>query len=177
MEKRKAVFLDRDGTLIEEVDFLSRIEDLCLFSFTYDAVRQLKDAGFLLIVITNQSGIGRGIYDEKAMHAIHSRIQAELDNTIDAFYFCPHLPEAGCVCRKPGTGMIDMARVDFAIDLSGSWIIGDKSLDIETGQAVGISTALVLTGYGHQTVAQVRQSANLVAENLLQAVRQIVAKP
>ena len=97
--KQPAVFLDRDGTLIEEVNYLSRVEDLRLFPFTANAVKLLKDAGFLIIVVTNQSGIGRGIYTEADMHAVHEAIQAELSGAIDAFYFCPHLPDAGCKCR------------------------------------------------------------------------------
>ena len=110
--KQPAVFVDRDGTLIEEVNFLSRVEDLRLFPFTADAVKLLKDNGFLVIVVTNQSGIGRGIYDEAAMHSIHEQIQIELSGAIDGFYFCPHLPCDGCKCRKPGLGMINSALAD-----------------------------------------------------------------
>ena len=156
--KRPAVFLDRDGTLIEEVNFLSRVEDLRLFEFSRSAVAALKDAGFLVIVVTNQSGIGRGLYSESAMHQIHDRIQSELLGAIDAFYFCPHLPENGCLCRKPNLGMIETARSQFEIDLEGSWMIGDKVIDIETGIRSNLRTAMVLTGYGteHQTVLEVR---------------------
>jgi len=152
-KKQPAVFLDRDGTLIEEVNYLSRVEDLRLFPFTAKAVKLLKDSGFLVIVVTNQSGIGRGIYTEADMHAIHEAIQVELSGAIDAFYFCPHLPDAGCRCRKPNIGMIEAAMADFAIDMENSWMVGDKKIDIETGFAASIKSALVLTGYGmqHQT--------------------------
>ena len=109
MTKQPAVFLDRDGTLIEEVNFLSRVEDLRVFPFTADAVRLLKENGFLVIVVTNQSGIGRGVYDEAAMRSIHDQIQVELSGAIDGFYFCPHLPCDGCDCRKPELGMINAA--------------------------------------------------------------------
>ncbi|MCA1623600.1 MAG: HAD family hydrolase [Acidobacteria bacterium] len=173
--KSKAVFIDRDGTLIEEVDFLSRIEDLQLFSYTAEAVQLLKEDGFLIIVVTNQSGIARKIFNESEMHAIHEKIQAELDGKIDAFYFCPHLPNAGCLCRKPNIEMIEKACADFLIDLENSWMIGDKKLDIETGFNAGTKTALVLTGYGEKTVVNLEKRPNLIAENLLEAVKLVVS--
>jgi D-glycero-D-manno-heptose 1,7-bisphosphate phosphatase len=171
--KQKAVFLDRDGTLIEEVNFLHRIEDLRFFSYTGEAVRRLKENGFLVIVVTNQSGIGRELFDEAAMHSIHDEIQKEVGGLIDAFYFCPHLPTAGCRCRKPSTGMIESALEKFDIDLAGSWFIGDKALDVETGLRAGTKTALVLTGYGQKTADQLNGQPDIVAENLLEAVHRI----
>jgi len=173
--KQPAVFIDRDGTLIEEVNFLSRVEDLRFFSYTEEAIRLLKESGFLIIVLTNQSGIGRKIFDEAAMHAIHQKIQMQLDGMIDAFYFCPHLPTAECVCRKPNIEMIEKARADFPIDLENSWMIGDKKLDIKTGFNAGIKTALVLTGYGKETAANLEKKPDLVAENLLEAVKLVVS--
>lgn len=172
--KRPAIFLDRDGTLIEEVNFLSRVEDLRLFPFTADAVKLLKDSGYLVIVVTNQSGIGREIYTVDDMHAIHAQIQAELDNAIDAFYFCPHLPDDGCKCRKPGLGMIESALADFDIDLEGSWMVGDKKIDVETGQIGNMSTALVLTGYGAEHQATIETSPTLISINLHDAVKSII---
>jgi len=173
--KQKAVFVDRDGTLIEEVNFLSRTEDLRFFSFTGEAVRLLKQNGFLVIVVTNQSGIGRGIFTEAAMHEIHQAIQNELSEKIEAFYFCPHLPDEACTCRKPRTGMIERAAADFEIDLENSWLVGDKAIDVETGQNARLKTALVLTGYGRQAVKQLEIQADLTAENLLEAVKMIVS--
>jgi len=146
--RNKAVFLDRDGTLNEDVDYLSRIEDLRIFQFTRPALSRLKSAGFLLIVITNQSGIGRGFYDARVLHAIHNEMQRQLDELIDAFYFCPHLPGDACECRKPKLGMIERAVADFDIDLSLSWMVGDKDVDVEAGKAAGTRTILVQTGYG-----------------------------
>lgn len=172
--KRKAVFIDRDGTLIEEVNFLSRVEDLRLFSFTGDAVRLLKEKGFLVIVLTNQSGIGRKLFDESAMHAIHDRIQSELFPKLDGFYFCPHLPDEGCICRKPNTGMIEAACADFDIDLENSWMIGDKAIDIETGTNGGIKTGMVLTGYGRGDLEKLSQKPDIVADDLLAVVKLIV---
>ena len=179
-EPRKAAFIDRDGTLIEEVNFLSDVADLRVFPFTREAVKLLKEAGFLIIVVTNQSGIGRGIYDDAAMHSIHDAMQAQLDSMIDAFYFCPHLPCDGCDCRKPKLGMIERAVKDFDIDLAGSWMIGDKKIDVETGKNAGIRTAMVMTGYGRGQKDQVEDSPDVMAEDLLEAVRHALssdAKP
>lgn len=172
--KRPAVFLDRDGTLIEEVNFLSRVEDLQLFPFTAEAVKLLKDTGYLVIVVTNQSGIGRGIYTEDEMHSIHAQIQNELDNAIDAFYFCPHLPDEGCKCRKPGLGMIESALADFDIDLELSWMVGDKKIDVETGLSGQLSTALVLTGYGKEHQVLLDITPTLISTDLHDAVKSIV---
>lgn len=173
-QKTKTVFIDRDGTLIEEVNFLSRVEDLRFFDYTDEAVRLLKRSGFLIVVVTNQSGIGRGIFTEAAMHAIHAQIQTDLTEKIDAFYFCPHLPTDRCRCRKPNLGMIEDAQRDFAIDLENSWIIGDKAIDIETGFNGGIKTALVLTGYGRTDAAKLLRKPDVVAENLMKAVAEIL---
>lgn len=172
--KTPAIFLDRDGTLIEEVNYLSRVEELRLFPFTANAVKLLKESGFLIIVVTNQSGIGRGVYDEAAMHSIHKQIQLELSEAIDAFYFCPHLPCDGCECRKPGLGMIRSAIADFEIDMENSWMIGDKKIDVETGKLANLRTALVLTGYGQTHQASLQYIPDLISTDLGEAVRSIL---
>ncbi|MEO6588072.1 MAG: HAD family hydrolase [Pyrinomonadaceae bacterium] len=172
--KRKAIFLDRDGTLIEEVNFLHRVEEMQFFSYTEKAVELLKENDFLVIIVTNQSGIGREIYTETAMHSIHEAIQQNVENKIDAFYFCPHLPTDGCECRKPKLGMIESALRHFNIDLEKSWMIGDKAIDVETGFNAGIKTALVLTGYGSKAVESLTGKPDIVAENLLEAVHGIL---
>jgi D-glycero-D-manno-heptose 1,7-bisphosphate phosphatase len=128
-----------------------------------------------VVVVTNQSGIGRGIYDEAAMHSIHAAIQEELTNAIDAFYFCPHLPHSGCRCRKPGLKMIEDACQDLDIDLTDSWMVGDKRLDVETGYNAGIKTSLVLTGYGKTHVDMLERFPDIIAANLLDAAKRIVA--
>ena len=171
-DKRPAAFLDRDGTLVEEVNFLSKVDDLAVFSYSLEAIRRLKEAGYLIIVVTNQSGIGRGIFEEESMHELHREINRRLENMIDAFYFCPHLPCDGCECRKPSIGMIDSAMKDFEIDLQKSWMIGDKSIDIETGVNGGVKTGLVLTGYGAVHRTQLRDQPDVIAENLLLAVEE-----
>ena len=168
--KQKAIFIDRDGTLIEEVNFLHRVEDLRYFPFTDEAVRLLKEEGFLVIVVTNQSGIGRGIYTENDMHRIHEQIQTDLTEKLDAYYFCPHLPDENCHCRKPNLGMIELACKDFAIDLENSWVIGDKNLDVRLGKKAGIKTAMVMTGYGTNHLETLEHKPDIVAENLIEAV-------
>ncbi len=172
--KRPAIFIDRDGTLVKEVNFLSRVEDLRIFDFSKGAVWSLKDAGFLIIVVTNQSGIGRGIYTEADMHLIHKQIQVELDGGVDGFYFCPHLPTDGCECRKPNLGMINSARADFDIDMDGSWMIGDKKIDVETGVNAGIRTAMVLTGYGEKHQASLESPATVLASDFGDVAREIM---
>lgn len=171
---RPAAFIDRDGTLIEEVNFLSRVEDLRLFSYTAEALQTLKERGFLIIVVTNQSGIGRDIYTVDDMHSIHREMERLLPDTFDAFHFCPHLPCDGCACRKPGLGMIESAMRDLRIDLSRSWMIGDKRIDVETGMNAGIKSAMVMTGYGRRHVNELEKQPTVTAENLLEAVKQIV---
>lgn len=174
-QKRKAIFVDRDGTLIEEVNFLSRVQDLRFFPFTDEAVTILKSSGYLVIVVTNQSGIGRGLYTEADMVAVHDAIQARLSTKADAFYFCPHLPDDGCRCRKPSLGMIEDACADFDIDLANSWMVGDKSLDVETGLNAGMRTAMVLTGYGAEHSRSLMSKVDLIVEDLLEAARAITA--
>lgn len=175
--KRPAVFIDRDGTLIEEVNFLSRVDDLRIFPYTGEALRILKENGYWIVVVTNQSGIGRGIYTEAEMHAIHDAMQAELGGAIDAFYFCPHLPDEGCECRKPGLGMLNFAMSDLPIILEDSWMIGDKRIDVETGQAAKIGSALVRTGYGEAHQYLLTVAPTVIADDLLRAVQAIVFNP
>jgi D-glycero-D-manno-heptose 1,7-bisphosphate phosphatase len=174
IKNQKCVFIDRDGTLIEEVNFLHRVEDLRFFDYTDESVKLLKDNGFLVIVATNQSGIGRKVYSESEMHNIHQAIQQDLTEKIDAFYFCPHLPNEGCSCRKPNLGMIEQACADFEIELENSWMIGDKKLDVELGLNAKLKTALVLTGYGKNHLHQLKHQPDLIAQNLLEAVNFVI---
>ncbi|HSK73324.1 MAG TPA: HAD family hydrolase [Pyrinomonadaceae bacterium] len=170
---KKAVFLDRDGTVCEESNYLSNAEDLRVFPFASEAILLLKENGFLAILITNQSGIGRKFFDEKTLEKIHEKLQNELAEKLDAIYFCPHIAEDACNCRKPKTQMIEQAAADFNIDLSQSWMIGDKAIDSETGFNAGIKTALVLTGYGKAEIEKLEKKPDLIAENLLEAARLI----
>lgn len=170
IKRHPAVFIDRDGTLVEEVNFLSRVADLRVFPFTAEAIRLLKDSGYLIIVVTNQSGIGRKIYGVSDMESIHDEMQRQLENSIDAFYHCPHLPDEGCRCRKPNLGMLEEAAAKFDIDMTRSWFVGDKRLDAETGWNAGIRTALVRTGYGREHELLLEREPDVVADDLRQAV-------
>jgi D-glycero-D-manno-heptose 1,7-bisphosphate phosphatase len=155
---RRAVFLDRDGTINVEKDYLHKIEDFAFIPGAPEAIKRLKDAGLLVIVVSNQSGIGRGYFDEQAVETLHEHIQAELaayGTSVDAFYFCPHHPDEGvgeykisCDCRKGSPGMLLQAAKEHDIDLSKSFMIGDKPADIEAGERAGCQSILVLTGYG-----------------------------
>lgn len=174
--KRPAIFLDRDGTLVEEVNFLSRVGDMRLFDETQPALQRLKTAGFLLIVVTNQSGIGRGHFSAADMHAIHDEIQRRTGSLLDGFYFCPHLPDEGCKCRKPGIGMYLQAAADHPIDIASSWMIGDKLIDLEAGKNAGVRTVLVRTGYGAVHADAAGALADAVAESLREAAEIILAR-
>lgn len=150
--------MDRDGTLNRDKGYVYRIEDWEWIPGAIDAIVSLKKAGFLVVVITNQAGIARGYYTETDMIDLHNTINQELKlrgTGIDRFYHCPHHPEFGltreCACRKPMPGMIYKARQDLNIDLDHSWLIGDKTSDIEAGLAAGVRSILVMTGYGVQS--------------------------
>jgi D-glycero-D-manno-heptose 1,7-bisphosphate phosphatase len=155
---REAVFLDRDGTLIEEVSYLAEPEQVRFVPGAAEAVRKLNGAGLLVIVVTNQSGVARGYFPESRVAVVHERLTALLGEhgaKVDAFYYCPHHPTEGggayrveCECRKPKPGMLLAAARDFDIDLARSWVIGDKRCDAEAGAAAGCRTVLVRTGHG-----------------------------
>lgn len=177
-KSRKAVFLDRDGTICEDADYLSRPADLQVFPFAAEAVKLLNDNDFLVVLITNQSGIARGFFDENALCEIHEKLCADLAKDgakLDAIYFCPHKPENNCGCRKPRIGMIEQAAADFSIDTANSWMIGDKAIDVETGFNAEAKTALVLTGYGQTEIEKLNVKPDLIVDNLLHAAKKVIA--
>lgn len=179
LESKPAVFLDRDGTVIEEVNYLASPEGLQLFPCAAEAIRLLNENNFLVVLITNQSGIGRGYFTEKDLREIHAKLISELaaqNAKLDAIYFCPHAPENDCDCRKPQTGMIRQALEDFSIDSENSWTIGDKAIDVETGFDAGTKTALVLTGYGISEREKLSKKPDLIAENLFTIVEEIIKR-
>ena len=155
---RRAVFLDRDGTINVDHGYVFRAGEFEFISGAPEAIRRLKDAGYLVIVVTNQAGIARGLYSEADVHELHRHLDRELarhDTSIDAYYYCPHHPEKGtppyrrdCACRKPLPGMLLQAAADFPLNLGGSFLVGDKLSDIEAGLAAGCEPILVETGYG-----------------------------
>lgn len=170
---REAVFLDRDGTLIEEVHHLASPEQVRLLPGAADAVRRLNDAGALVVVVTNQSGVARGYFPESRVAEVHARLSALLAEHgahIDAYYHCPHHPTEGvgayrvaCDCRKPKPGLLLTAAREMDIDLSRSWMIGDKACDAEAGAAAGCRTVLVRTGHGRDLPADADAVADLAA--------------
>ncbi len=161
---RRAVFLDRDGTINVEKDYLHRIEDFEFIPGAPEAIKRLKDAGFLVIVVTNQSGVARGYFGIAEVELLHRHMQGELakhGTSVDGFYICPHHPTQGtgeylrdCDCRKGKPGMLLEAAAEHEIDLTSSFMVGDKVADIEAGEAAGCSSLLVLTGYGHQSSSE-----------------------
>lgn len=174
-----AVFLDRDGTLNEDPGYISDPEKVVLFPHTGEALSILKKYGFLLIVISNQSGIARGLMTSSDVDNVNNRINNLLSQhkvTIDAFYFCPAHPDYSsieeCHCRKPNPKLLFEAAKEFNIDLEKSYFIGDAIADIECGKNAGIKTILVRTGKGEESFSILQKENNFptfVAENLLNA--------
>lgn len=158
---RRAVFLDRDGTINEEVEYLDNLADLKLIDGAARAIRMLNQAGIPVIVITNQSGVARGLFPLDFVDLVHgeiSKILKEGGARIDRWYFCPHHPEAGqvpfrkrCTCRKPGTAMLEKAAQELGLDLKASYLVGDSFSDLETARRAGTKRILVLTGHGRKT--------------------------
>ena len=169
MSQHRAVFLDRDGTMIEDVGYLDRLERLKLFPYTIDAVRLLNRAGFQVIVVTSQNGVAQGVVTEKFLGEAHGHLSQLFEAAgakVEGYYYCPHSTHAAveryrtdCECRKPKPGMILAAARDHSIDLSRSFVIGDRWRDIEMGLAAGTNAMLVETGYGRTEAA--RQPPNI----------------
>jgi D-glycero-D-manno-heptose 1,7-bisphosphate phosphatase len=187
---RRAVFIDRDGTISEEVGYVNHVSRYRVFPFAAEAVRALNAAGWLAILVTNQAGVARGYFKEELIGEVHKVLTDELERggaRLDAIYYCPHHPTVGeppyrfdCDCRKPRPGLIQRAAADFRLDLARCWMVGDRYGDTELARNAGVRSAFVLTGYGrgeleHQQPAW-RHRPDLVAENLLEAVREIVKR-
>jgi len=172
--KHAAVFLDRDGTLMEDVDYCGEPANVHVFPGAPEALRRLKEAGYKLVVITNQSGIGRGYFSEEQYRAVESEVDRQLgQDLIDATYHCPHLPADKCKCRKPSPEMLVRAADEHHLDLSRSFFIGDKQSDIDCGRNAGTRTILLRTGYGRTAKSG---TANFVAEDLTEAVDRVLAE-
>ena len=178
---RRAAFLDRDGTICEEMGYVNHVDRLQIFPFAAAAIRQLNEAQVPVIVVTNQSGVARDIFPESLVHQVHQKMIAELSAggaRVDAIYFCPHKTEDACECRKPNPGLLERAAGDHALDLSSSWVVGDRYADLEMGHAAGARGILVMTGYGrgeyelHHT--RWARQPEALAENLTEAVRRIL---
>ena len=185
--RRPAVFFDRDGTLNEEVEFVSAPEQLRLIEGAGRAVRAVNESGFLTFVVSNQSGIARGLFTEADLVPIHEKFERELAASgarIDRIYYCPHHPTAGippyrvdCDCRKPRAGMLRRAEREMGADLSRSYVIGDRIVDVLAGRSVGAKGILVLTGYGASAIQECRAQGiapDYVAPSVEEAVKFIL---
>jgi D-glycero-D-manno-heptose 1,7-bisphosphate phosphatase len=150
-ELRPAVFIDRDGTISEEVGYLNHVSRFRMLPSVPEAIRKLNERGIPAIVVTNQSGVGRGYFPVSLVQAVHDVMTAQLAAAgarLDAVYYCPHVSSDLCACRKPSPGMLERAAGDHAIDLARSFVVGDRFGDIELGHRVGARSILVRTGYG-----------------------------
>ena len=155
---KRAVFLDRDGTILDELGYVTPESEIKLFPFSAEAITRLTAAGFPVVIITNQGGIALGLYDHAFVDATHAQLSqtlAQAGADITAWYYCPHHPDGKvseftgpCECRKPATGMLDAAARDLGLDLAGSWVVGDQWRDIELAHRAGARSVLVRTGYG-----------------------------
>jgi len=169
-----AVFVDRDGTIMQDVDYCSDPQQVKILAGVPEALKRLKSKGFKLIIITNQSGIGRGLFSVSQYRAVEGEVLRQLGNgLIDATYFCPDVPGQHSTCRKPAPGMIVAATRENQIDLSRSFFIGDKEIDVECGRNAGVRTIRVRTGFHCETTGS---KADWVADDLPAAVEIILNK-
>jgi D-glycero-D-manno-heptose 1,7-bisphosphate phosphatase len=172
--QRRFVVLDRDGTIIEEREYLSEPEQVKLIPGVAAALRELQKMGFGLVVITNQSGVGRGFFDRGQLQRVHQRLEELLQAEgiyLDGVYICPHTPDDDCACRKPKLGLLQKAADDLDFNMANSIVIGDKACDIEMGRMAGALTFLVRTGYGAQFENEV--VADYVVDDLAAAAQAI----
>lgn len=174
---KRCIFFDRDGTLIEERNYLSDPGQVVLIPGAAEAVRLARGAGYLAVVLTNQSGVGRGYFTLEDVERVNARMGELLGREgarIDGIYVCPHAPEDGCDCRKPRTGLVERAVRELGIDVGASWVVGDKATDLELARNAGMRGVLVRTGYGSEAAAQPSGGDGLTAADVLEAVRRIV---
>ncbi len=185
---RPAIFMDRDGTLSHEIGYVNHASRFKLFPWAVDAVRLVNRGGWAAVLVTNQAGVARGYFPETVIHEVHEHVQAALragDARLDGLYVCMHHPSAGeppyrqdCDCRKPRPGMLLQAQRELDLDLSRSWVVGDRHGDLQVAWNVGARGALVKSGYGlgewvHHAPRWPRQP-DLVAEHVLEAVERIL---
>ena len=183
---KPAVFLDRDGTMIHDVGYLHRVEEIQFFPWTVDAIRALDAAGFTVVVTTNQAGVARGLFSEAQLGAIHDAMKCVLDAgraPVRAYYYCPHHPNGKvaafarvCDCRKPAAGMVTRAARDLGLDPSRSFVVGDTWLDVGLARSSGARAVLVRTGAGAKAEAhpEPNLSADVVVDNLAAAASWIL---
>jgi D,D-heptose 1,7-bisphosphate phosphatase len=168
---KPAVFLDRDGVLTEEKGYITSIEDVNIFSYARDCINWIHEKGYYAIVVTNQSAVARGLISEEMLQRMNQYLMDE--TKVDAVYYCPHLENGKiekyrqtCNCRKPKTGMIEKACCEYDIDLTKSYMVGDRAGDIELGKRAGIKTVLLESGYGSK-----RLESKVVPDYILEDLR------
>lgn len=181
---RAAVFLDRDGTICEEVGYLNHVSRFRMFPFVAPALRRLNEAGYPVIVVSNQSGVARGYFPESLLREVMELMKQQVSEAcakIDAVYYCPHASSENCTCRKPKTGMLECAARDHAIDLQRSFVIGDRYIDVQLAHNACARGILVRTGYGEGELAchaaKWPAAPDYVAKDLAQAVDWILRQP
>lgn len=174
-KKRPAVFLDRDGVLCKEKGYVSNVNQIEIFDYARECVNKIKEKGYYAIVITNQSGVARGLFTEEDLIIMNRYLKDE--SGVDEIYYCPHYPEGKirrykikCDCRKPGTGLLKRAEADFCIDMKASYMVGDRASDILTGQNAGIKTILLESGYGTKRL-EAGVTPDYVMENLKDIIK------
>ena len=157
--KKPALFLDRDGVLTEEISYITSVENLHIFPYAAECISQIHEKGYYAIVITNQSGVARGLFTEETLRDMNTHLK-EMTG-VDAIYYCPHHPNGDvdeyrkiCKCRKPEIGLLEQACNDFDIDMNRSYMVGDRASDILTGQRAGTKTILLESGYGSARLEQ-----------------------
>jgi D,D-heptose 1,7-bisphosphate phosphatase len=179
---QQAVFLDRDGVINREVNYLDSVDKIEILPGVPKAIKILNDNHFKVVVITNQSGVARGFFSEDTLREIHEHIENKLKEhsaSIDAIYYCPHHPDEGCECRKPKTELIKRAEMDLDLDLSRSYLVGDTANDVRTGLNARLKTILVLTGYGEAEQHRLDKEGikvDFIAKDLLSAVHWIIGE-
>jgi D-glycero-D-manno-heptose 1,7-bisphosphate phosphatase len=180
---RPALFVDRDGTLNPDLHYMKDAERLELYRGVGEAVRVAKQHGYLVVCVTNQSGVERGLYTREDVDRIHLRLNELLrphEARIDAFYYCPHTPEHGCDCRKPRTALFEQARREWNIDLARSAMLGDRPLDVEAGRTLGLLTALAIPrGHDANLTAELLERSmvpDISAESFRAAVYRVLAR-
>lgn len=177
---RPAVFLDRDGTVAEDIGYVRDPSKFTVFPWTGSAVRHINESGMAAVLVTNQSAIGRGLIDHALVGTVHELLVSSLRSAgarLDGLFYCPHHPNDGCDCRKPNPGLLQRAGRELNLDLSRSFMIGDQHTDIRAGHAVGARTVLVLTGHGDAQREANSESGvrpDYVAPTLEEAVRWVL---
>jgi D-glycero-D-manno-heptose 1,7-bisphosphate phosphatase len=172
---QRAVFLDRDGTVSEEIGYMYDVSFYRVFPWTGKAIRKINNTGRRVVLATNQSGIERGYFTERMVHRVHKRLRDEIGRDgarLDNAYFCPHHPESDCPCRKPLPGMLYKGQQELGIDLGDSYMVGDRYSDVRTGKTAGTRTILVMTGDGRKERGQYQDEEiqpDLFAEDLAEA--------